>query len=130
MVNPAIVSEADVLLASAQVPPLLARVMVTTAPLAVAVAEQSTNPVGKVMVGVAGTVNAELKVTVMVLPEARAPLEEVVKPTVHVATAPAVWGEPENVTGVGLAAADIVTPLPGLAAAVSSEVFTLNVVLG
>jgi len=129
LVNPAIVSEADVLLASAQVPPLLARVRVTTAPLAVAVAEQSTNPVGKVMVGVAGTVKAELNVTVTVPPAARAPLEELLKPTVQVATAPAVWGEPEKVTGVGLVATAIITFDEGLAAAVSAEVFTLNVVL-
>ena len=53
------------------------------------------------MVGVAGTVKAGLNVTVIVLAEASAPVDEVVKPTVQVAVEFAVWGEPENVTDVG-----------------------------
>ena len=97
-----------------------------TPPEAVAVAEQLENPVGKVMIGVAGTVNAELNVTVIVLPAARAPLDEVVKPSVQVAVEPAVCGEPEKVTAVTEVAV-ITTAEAGFAAAVSFEVATLKV---
>jgi hypothetical protein len=90
------------LLASPQVPPLLERVIVATAPDAVSTAEQSEKPVGKVIVAPDGTVNAGLNVTVTVLPAAREPLVELVKPTVHVAVEPAVCGEPANVTAVGV----------------------------
>jgi hypothetical protein len=41
---------------------------------------------------------ADAKVTVIVFPEARAPKEEGVKPTVQVAVDPEVCGLPENVT--------------------------------
>jgi hypothetical protein len=48
-----------VLLASAQVPPLLASVMVATVPKAVSVAEQCANPLGRVIVAPEGTVKPE-----------------------------------------------------------------------
>ena len=88
MVIPAMVMLAAVLLASAQVPPLSARVIVTTSLVLQALAEQFRKPVGRPIVGVAGTVKAELKLAVMVLPAARCPEAEVLKPTVQVEEAP------------------------------------------
>ena len=115
---------AAVLLASAHDAP--AKVMVTTPPVALAVAVQLVNPLTKVTVGDAGTLKAELNVAVMVLPAARWPLAEVVKPSVHVAVEFAVWGEPEKETAVGVVAV-MVMPEEGLAAEVSPLVFTLKV---
>ena len=66
------VREAAVLLFTAQDAP--AKVMVTTPPVALAVAVQPVNPVPKVTVGVAGTVTFEVNVAVMVLPAASVPL--------------------------------------------------------
>jgi hypothetical protein len=104
LVIPAIVRVPAVLLASAQVPPLLASVMVATVPEAVSVAEQFENPLGRVIVAPEGTVKLELNVTVMVLPEFKKPLPDGVKPTVQVEVAWAVWGAPEKVTDDGLLA--------------------------
>ena len=56
------------------------------------------------------------------------PLAEVVKPTLQVEEALAVWGEPEKVTAVGVVAV-MVTPEEGLAAVTSVLVFTLKAVL-
>ena len=119
---------AAVLLASAHDAP--AKVMVTTPPVALAVAVQLVNPLTKVTVGDAGTVKPEGKVTLMVLPVARWPLAEVVKPSVHVAVEFAVWAEPEKETAVGVVAAAITTLEAGLAAVVSCEVATLNPLAG
>ena len=101
--------------------------MVTTPPVALAVAVQPVNPVPKVTVGVAGTVTFELNVAVMVLPAASLPLGEVVKPMLQVEEALAVSGEPEKETALG-AVGVMVTPEAGLTAVVSSEVATLKVV--
>ena len=124
LVIPAMVSEAAVLLFTAHDAPT--KVTVTTPLDELAVAVQLVKPVPKVTVGVAGTVRPELKVAVMVLPAASAPLAEVVKPTVHVDVAPAVWGEPAKETAVGVVAV-MVTPELGLTAVVSALVFTLKV---
>src|ERR1700680_309219 len=107
---PAILSVPAVLFASAQVPPLLASVIVATVPEAVSVAEQCENPVGRVIVAPDGTVNPAGNVTVIVPPAARAPLEEVVKPSVHVAVEFAVSGAPEKVTLVGKVAVTVSVP--------------------
>ena len=98
-----------------------------TVPLPLAVAVQLVNPPVKAMVGLAGTVKPVAKVTAMVLPAARAPVVEALKPTVQVAVAPAVCGEPVKVTVVGEVGV-MVTEGLGLAAAVSSEVDTLKLV--
>ena len=97
---PAIASDPGVRLLSAHVPPLFARVIVTTVPVAAPVAEHNWKPVPSVIVGVAGTVNAESKVTVMVLPVASAPTADGVKPTAHEAVLLGVWGVPAKVTAV------------------------------
>ena len=110
LVIPAMVREAAVLLFTAQDAP--AKVMVTTPPVALAVAVQPVNPVPKVTVGVAGTVTFELNVAVMVLPAASLPLGEVVKPMLQVEEALAVWGEPEKETALG-AVGVMVTPEAG-----------------
>jgi hypothetical protein len=128
LVIPAMLRVAAVLLASAHDAP--AKVMVTTPPVALAVAVQLVNPLTKVTVGDAGTLKAELNVAVMVLPAARWPLAEVVKPSVHVAVEFAVWAEPEKETTVGVVAAAITTLEAGLAAVVSCEVATLNPLAG
>ncbi len=122
---PAIVRVAAVLLARAQVPPELARVIVTTLLAPLPVAEQWENPVGKVMVGVAGEMKPVANVTVMVLVAASAPVEEVVKPSVQVAVALASKLEPEKVTAVGV---EVMTMADaGCAAIVSCEVDRLKV---
>ena len=115
---PAMVSVAAVELVSAHVPPLLASVIVTVPLEAVAVAEQCENPVGRVIVGVAGTVKAEGTVTVIVLPEARAPVEDVVKPTVQVEVALAAVLAGEKVT-LEVEVAVILIPELGLTAVAS-----------
>ena len=127
LVIPAMVREAAVLLFTAQDAP--ARVMVTTPPVALAVAVQLVKPVPKVTVGVAGTVKSSGSVAVMVLPAASLPLAEVVKPTVQVEEAWAAVDPGEKVTAVGVVAAAITTLEAGLAAVVSCEVATLKVVL-
>jgi hypothetical protein len=66
------------------------KVTVTVDPVADAEAVQLVNPLPKVTLGEAGTVNAGLKATVMVSPAARAPAEPVLSPTVQVAVAAAV----------------------------------------
>ena len=126
LVIPAMVREAAVLLFTAQDAP--AKVMVTTPPVALAVAVQPVNPVPKVTVGVAGTVTFELNVAVMVLPAASLPLGEVVKPMLQVEEALAVWGEPEKETALGAVAAAITTFEPGLTVVTSCEVAALKVV--
>lgn len=85
------------------------------------------NPVGSVIVGVAGIVKPAGKTTVTVSPALSAPVELVVKPTVHVAVAPAERVEPEKLMLDGVVAAAIVTADTGFAADVSVAVFTLNV---
>jgi hypothetical protein len=128
-VTPAIVNEPAVLPASAHAPPLSASWTVTVVDTVVAVAEQFTNPEGRVIVGVAGTVNPAGKTTVIASPRSIEPVALVVSPTVQVAVAPADRVEAENETEVGLVAAAIVTADAGLPAAVSVEVLTLKVVL-
>jgi hypothetical protein len=96
----------------------------------VAVAEQLVKPLGSVMVGLAVTVKRGLNVTVMVLPTPRAPVDEVVKPSVHVVLAPAVCKVPVKDTFVGDVTGVIVTPAPGLAAVTSWEVEILKLVAG
>jgi hypothetical protein len=88
-------------LARAQVLPLVASVIVTIPPAALAVAEQCENPPVSAIVGVPGMVNAAGNVAVMVLPVARAPTEDVVNPTAHVDAAPATVLPGVNVTFVG-----------------------------
>src|SRR6266508_6338931 len=118
-------SVALVLFGSEQETPL--RVIVTVVPVREPVAVQELKPVPSVIVGDAGTVKPELKTTVIVPPEASAPVELVVKPTVQVDRAPPVWGEPLNVTLETLVAGAIVTAEAGFAAAASALVATLNV---
>ena len=92
----------------------------------VPVAVQLVKPLGRVIVGVAGRVKFGLNVTLMVLPAPKAPTEEVVKPSVQVVVAFATSEAPVNVTLVTNEGV-IVTGDEGLAAAVSFEVATLNV---
>src|SRR4030095_16331024 len=66
--------------ATAQVPPLSARVTVTVDPRVEAVAEQFVVPVRLLMTGVAGTVKAPGNAAVIVLPAASAPLEPPLTP--------------------------------------------------
>jgi hypothetical protein len=54
----------------------------------------------------------------MVLPTANLPLDEVVKPSVQVVLAPAVWEAPVKLTAVGVVA-EIVIAEDGLAAVTS-----------
>ena len=98
LVMPAIDNEAGVRPLSAQPPP--ASVMVTTVPTVAPVAVQPEKPVASVIVGVAGIVNAGSNVTVTVLPAARAPTAEGVKPTAHEAVVPGLCGVPTSVTAV------------------------------
>jgi hypothetical protein len=123
-VSPAIESVAAVELASAQVPALLARVIVTVFEIAEALAAQLAKPVTSVTVGLVGTAKPLLKTAVMVSPALRAPVLEVVKPTVQVEVAPAVCGEPVKVTEAGLLAAAMTIEALGLAVAVSGVVVT------
>jgi hypothetical protein len=126
-VMPAIPTVPDVLFAKAHVPRLFAKVMVTMPEEAVAVAEQWLKPVGSVIVGVPDTVNEGLNFTKIWLPAARAPVEEVVNPSVQVVLAVfCTIDEPEKVTFV-TEVGDITTARAGMAAAVSFEVATLNV---
>ena len=127
MVIPAMVRVPAVPLASAQDAP--AKVTVTTWLVVDPVAVQPEKPLGRVIVGVAGTVKLAGNVTAMVLPAASLPLAEVVKPAVQVAVEFAVCGEPEKETLVGVVAV-MVTPEAGLAATVSFEVATLNPAAG
>ena len=124
---PAIVSVAALLDVSAQDAPL--KVIVTTPLDADAVAVQLVNALPRAIVGVAGTVNAEGSVTVMVLPDASAPVDEVVKPTVHVDVA---WAtvEPGVKETAETEVAVIVIAELGLTAVASCEVATLNPLAG
>src|SRR5207244_7607067 len=127
-VIPAIVSEPAALFASAQVPPLSTRWIVTVVEAAVAVAEQFVNPEGSVIVGAAGTVKPAGSTAVMVSAESRAAVGPAAKPTVHVAVAPAARVDAEKLTDAGAVAALIVTADAGFAATVSVDVLTLKVV--
>src|SRR6185503_16697530 len=87
---PAIASVAACFFGNAQVPPLSARVIVTVVPTVVALPEQVVKPLDRVTAGVAGTVKAALKPTVIVSPAASAPVGLlVVNPIVHDQRAPA-----------------------------------------
>ena len=81
-VTPTMTRLAVVLAASAQVPPLFARVIVTTLLAPVAVAEQFTNIPPRLIVGVPGTVKLEWNVAVMVPPAASDPPRPTVNATV------------------------------------------------
>jgi hypothetical protein len=106
-----------------------ARVIVTVCPVVEPVAVQLAKPVGRVIVGVAGTVKPDGKTTVIVRVALRAPVALDVKPIVQVvAVALATYELPVNVTLLGEVAAAITTFEPGLAAPVSTLVLTLNVV--
>jgi hypothetical protein len=87
LVMPAMLSVAAVLSPRASVP---CSVMTTTPPAAVAVGvPDPENPDSKATVGLAGIVNDDGKVTVIVLPVPKAPEALEVNPTVQVAAAPA-----------------------------------------
>ena len=87
-VIPAIVSVAGVVPVSEQVPPLLARVIVATAPAPpVAVAEQFEKPATSVITGVAGIEKPVVKVVVIWSPARSPPVAVGVKFTVQVARA-------------------------------------------
>ena len=75
-------------------------VIVTVVPTVAPVAEQVRNAALSVIVGVAGTVNALSKTTVIVLPAASAPPDVGVKPTAHEAVTLGVCGVPAKVTAV------------------------------
>jgi hypothetical protein len=98
-VRPLIVSDAAVDAGSEHEAP--ASVMVTVCALAVAVAVQLVKPAFSTIDGVAGTVNPELRATVIVLPVDSAPVELDVNPTVQSERAVPVCGEPLNVMLVG-----------------------------
>src|SRR5690242_2976382 len=104
------VSVALVFFGSAQVPPLLASVMVATVPVRLAVAAQLLKPVPRVTAGVAGMVNPDAKVTTTWPPtlSALAVGVSVLKPTVQLVVAPAAWLAPENVTLLTVLAANAV----------------------
>jgi hypothetical protein len=119
LVSPAIESVAAVELASAQVPPLLARVIVTVLALAEAVAAQLAKPLSSEIVGLVGMAKAELKATVMVLPADMAPVVEGTKPTVQVARVFALCGVPAKVTMLGAVPVAMVTVAAGFPIAVS-----------
>jgi len=123
-VIPAIVTVPGVRPASAHVPPLFARVIVTTLLTVAPVALQFRKAALSVIVGVAGTVNAPSKVAVIVLPAARLPATVGVKPTVHAATVDGAVTEPTNVTVVTAVVA-IVT-FAGRTVVASLEVRTPN----
>lgn len=127
MTTPAIVRPATVLAGRLHDAP--ANVIVTVRVTVVAVAVQLAKPAPSVTVGVAGTLtNAEGNTTVSVLLEEavlNAPDALVVKPTLHVDVAPAVWGDPLKVTLPGELPPEIVT-LPGDAVVASVEVFTVK----
>jgi len=118
-----------VLFASAQDP---LRVMVTTWPLVEPVVVPVQVPVKpeNETVGVAGMVNPAGKVTEIVLPEARAPVEDVVKLSVQLAEVLATWELPVKETAETEVAAVIVIPELGLTAVASCEVATLNPLAG
>src|ERR1700733_9624149 len=125
---PAMVSDVVAESATAQVPPELPRVIVTTSLTVEADAEQCEYPVPRTIVGDAGSLKLVLKPTVIVLPAASAPVEEVWKPTVHVEVALATveaGAKVTEVTEVGV----MVIPDVGLTAVTSCEVATLKVVL-
>jgi hypothetical protein len=106
LVTPATVRVTAVL--AAMVHPV-GRVIVTTlaAPAATGVVQVPPVPDVKVTVGVAGTVKLVLKVAVTVFVAARAPVAEVVKPTVQVEVACATTEPGVKVTAVtGAADAD------------------------
>lgn len=84
------------------------------------------NPVPKVTLGDAETVNEGLNVTVMVLPAASAPLAEGAKPTAQGESALGNEEPGEKVTPVGVVAV-MTTAEPGLAAVTSCEVARLKV---
>lgn len=130
-VIPARVTVAGVLAASAQVPPLLANVTVTTLPTDAAVAEQSVNAALRVTVGVAGSVKFGWNVAVIVPPEASDPAVLVVNATVQLATAPGAVEDPAKVIVAGAVA--VITgapPAAGETAVVSALVATEKLVEG
>lgn len=97
-VIPATVNLPVVPVASAQVPPLLARVNVTVVPVVVdPVAEQLEKPLVRAMVGVAGTINAPGNSADTVSPAA-SPEVLTLKFIVQVVTAPVTCDAPANVT--------------------------------
>lgn len=102
--------------------------MVTTPPLAdcVAVVQVPPKPPLKFTLGDVGRVKPDGKVTAMVSPAASCPAPEDVKPTVQLATAVAVAGEPTYVTPVTAPPEPVmISPDDGLTALVaSSDVFT------
>lgn len=132
-VTPPIVTVAAVFALSAHVPPLFARVIVTVCDETEPVAEQLVNPVGKVIVGDAGTKKALGKTAVIVSPATRAPvvlfaaLTLEVKPTVHVVCALPVCEAALKATFVGVVAKPTITFDEGLSADESELVRTLNV---
>ncbi len=101
-VIPTISSVAAVFFASAQAPPLLASVTVTTDPALAPVAEQSVKPVSRTIDGFAGKAPPVQvpKLTVIVPPVARAPEPPVLNPIVQFAFAPAASEVGTAVTSV------------------------------
>ena len=72
---------------------------VATCPEVVSAPAQCENPLGRVTVAPeAGIVKPAGKVTLIVPPEASAPVDDVVKPSVHVAVEFAVCGAPAKLT--------------------------------
>jgi hypothetical protein len=122
---PAIVRVALVLAGSPSVP---CNVIVTTPPMAVAVAPPDpVNPDTREMRGLVGIPNDAGKVTVICCPETRAPLGLDVNPMVQtVPVAPATWDEPTKVT---LANPEMTTLATGEMAFGSVVVLTENRVL-
>jgi hypothetical protein len=134
-VMPAMPIEAVVLLGRVQVPPLLESVIVTTRVLPTVVvaptAEQFVKPTGSVIVGLAGTVNALGKATLIVRPgPVNAPVAALVlNPTVQVTSVALAntWDVVGvNVTAVTVVCAAIVTFPTGLPAVPSALVWTVK----
>ena len=98
LVTEVMVSVADVLTGSEQVPPLLYRVTVSVEPTTVPVAAQFVNPLASPMVGLADNRNDTGNTTVTVSPATSAPVLEVLKPTVQVSVALPLLVAPAKVT--------------------------------
>jgi hypothetical protein len=129
---PAIRRDAALLIGSEQLPPLSAKVTVTVWEDVEPLAAQALKPLGKVTVGVAGITNPAGKTIVILAPAASAApvVLLLVKPTVQLARAPPVCGEPAKLTPLTLVAAAMTTAALGEAAVVFERVLSVKPVFG
>ncbi len=125
LVIPAIARVAAAPSPTAQVPPLSASVIVATVPTPETAAEQLLNPLSSVTLEAVAALKDAEKVTVIVSPAWREPVELVVKFVVQVAMRFATRVVAETVTAVGDVAAPIVIAA-GLATVASALVLTFQ----